>query len=207
MHVLRIWCACALAVWFVASPAVAEPQIRLALAAGHANMGQGGTPPSLAAVAAAPRQYFDTDAAYQLLLAYVAEVSGIEATPSAFRALLVSERVRVVDCVDSIETAGYASNMLVWFSRPCYDGEPLVTFRDEQVERPLFSLGCLNPVRARARWVFEPSPRTSVSADWGVMNVPARLVSTPTLYYCDCSAITGVTIVITGSGFVPADNW
>ena len=135
---------------------------------GEYYLGKGGVPPTLAEVAAEPMRYLRSRAAYQALKDAFASVLNETLTDEQFRAVLVSNRVRLVPCEGRINTAGLtASGQVNWFERACYPGEELIEVRNAQSEWVrVASRGCFNLTRSAKPNVPAVSTAKPESCRW-----------------------------------------
>lgn len=128
-------------------------------------LGRGGTPATFEQVALHPLSVFRTEAAYMNLRAHVGSYLGEPLTDESFRALLRSDRVQLVPCVGSINTAGVSdSGRFGWRMRTCYDGEMLIQVRlTDGRWVTVASQGCYNPVEGTIPpKLTQPPPVTPV---------------------------------------------
>lgn len=113
--------------------------------------------------AAEPLKYMRSAAAYTILRDHVAQVVGRPMSDEAFRSLLVSDDVRVVECVGRIATDGITDEGKVGrHERACYSKEHLLEVKVSGGWMKLLSLGCYNPVEGE-----RPPPPPPVSGACG----------------------------------------
>jgi len=111
-------------------------------------LGEGGTPPSMTAFAANPRNYLRSDAAYATLKQGFERAIGEDLSDQEFSELLASDRVRLVDCVGRIRTAGInPQGTIGWSVRACYSGEQLIEVQVGERWVLVASQGCFNLVQ------------------------------------------------------------
>lgn len=93
-----------------------------------------------------PRNFFRSEAAFDLIVDYVGGEIGQPLTGSQFVALVRSDQVRVRDCPGSekINTGALAVNQFHWFVRACRSGEQIlqVMVKDRWID--VMSLNCGN---------------------------------------------------------------
>lgn len=110
------------------------------------------------------RGYFRSEAAFDLLVDYVADEIGQPLTDAQFIALMRSDQVRARDCPTSevINTGALRGNQFYWFTRHCRLGEQIVQAKVHGRWIDLFSLNCLNAVEDKtpvpSPLVFVPAP-------------------------------------------------
>lgn len=120
----------------------------------------GGRAVPLHEFAKAPMRYLRSEEAYQALLAHVSEALGRPVDDAAFRSLITSDDVRLIDCRGPIATAGItAAGQVGWGQRACYPGEHLLQVRVPGGWMTIASQGCYNPVRGE-RPAPPPTPST-----------------------------------------------
>lgn len=113
-------------------------------------IGKGGKAVEVKDFAADPRRYLRSEAAYQHLLHHVAEATGKKVDEESFRALLMSDDVRLVRCVGRVKTAGITDGGQVgWKERNCYVGEYLIEVSVPGGRMIVASQGCYNPIAGK----------------------------------------------------------
>lgn len=110
---------------------------------------QGGTPATLEQVASDPLEVFRSQLAYDNLRAHIGAMIGQPLSDSDFRSLIVSDDVRLIPCVGSVDTSGVTDTGRFGFhKRKCYRGEMLIQVRLQDGRwLTVASQGCYNPVR------------------------------------------------------------
>lgn len=102
---------------------------------------------SLEAFRSNPREYFRSEAAFNLLAGYVESEIGKPLTNAEFIALMNdSSQTRVRDCpvTETVRVGGLEGSQFFWFSRKCRPGEEIVQIRLHNRWLDVFSLSCLN---------------------------------------------------------------
>lgn len=130
----------------LAAPA-AQAQTMNPFAKSEYHLGSGGTQVTIEQFAVDPGRYM-RPGAYEALRRHIARQIGVLSLSDAeFKALLLSNRVRVVSCEGTVNTGGYRTNGTVGrLSRECYAGELRVLVQDSAGNwKSGFLLGCLNP--------------------------------------------------------------
>ena len=114
-------------------------------------LGRGGTPAALAEVANNPLSIFRSRLAYDTLRSHFGEYLGRPLSDEDFRALLLSDRVRLVPCYGMVDTSGVTdSGRFGWHLRACYRGEMLIELTLDDGRRVIVaSQACYNAVRGR----------------------------------------------------------
>ncbi len=131
----------------LAVPSTASAQTMNPFARAEHHLGSGGTQVTIEQFAADPGRYM-RPGAYPALREHIARQIGVLSLSDAeFKALLLSNRVRVVSCEGPVSTGGFRANGTVGrLSRECYTDELRVLVQDSAgVWKSGFLLGCLNP--------------------------------------------------------------
>jgi len=95
-----------------------------------------------------PRSYFRSEAAFDLLVDYVADEIGQPLTDAEFIALMRSDQVRARSCPISemINTGALRGDQFYWFTRNCRSGEEIIQINLNGRWVDLISLNCLNSI-------------------------------------------------------------
>jgi hypothetical protein len=94
-----------------------------------------------------PLRYMRSAAAYTALRDHASLVVGRPLDDKAFRELIVSNDVRIVECVGRITTDGITDRGKIGrHERSCYKGERLMEVKVPGGFMKLLSLGCYNPI-------------------------------------------------------------
>ena len=110
--------------------------------------------------AADPMRYMRSPTTYTVLREHVALVIGRPVDDAAFRKLIVSDDVKLVQCVGRLKTDGITDAGKVGrHERGCYPGERLMQVRVPGGWMNLLSLGCYNPIEGE-----RPPPPKPVAA-------------------------------------------
>lgn len=97
--------------------------------------------------AADPLKYMRSNVAYLALRDHASQVVGKPMSDQAFRQLLVSDDVKLVDCVGRKETQGVTdSGQIGQHERDCYKDEKIMQVKVLGGWMDLLSTGCYNPV-------------------------------------------------------------
>lgn len=102
-----------------------------------------------------PRLYFRSEAAFDLLVDFIADEIGRPLTGREFIALMRSDKVLVRDCsaAETLTTGALRQEDsgldFYWFSRTCRPGEQIVQLKIDKSVVDLFSLNCLNAVEEK----------------------------------------------------------
>ena len=160
-------------------------------------LGEGGTPPSMTAFASNPRDYLRSDAAYATLKQGFESAIGVDLSDLEFSELLASDRVRLVDCVGRIRTAGINPQGNVgWSVRACYSGEQLIEVEVGGQWVLVASQGCFNLVQPYTP-PPEPKPRTCRFVKTGEVRLPDTFAVVPEFNSCGCY-ISGSIVRVPG---------
>ena len=133
---------------------------------------RGGTPATLEQVASNPLAVFRSQLAYDNLRAHIGAMIGRPLSDTDFRTLMLSDDVRLIPCVGSVDTSGVTDSGRFGFHlRACYRGEMLIQVRLQDGRwLTVASQGCYNPVRGEvpslppvAVFVEIPPPPSAVS--------------------------------------------
>ena len=124
-------------------------------------IGKGGKVVSPKDFAANPQKYTRSDVVYLALREHFSRVVGKPLGDVEFRALLASDDVRLVPCVeDKISTAGVTDKgNIAWHKRNCYKDERLIEAKVPGGWMVVASQGCYNPVEG-----VRPTPPKPVVA-------------------------------------------
>ncbi len=101
-----------------------------------------------------PRGFFRSEAAFDLLTAYVGEEVGVSLSNEEFIALIQDDsKVRARNCPTSeeIDTGALKGTEFDWLKRNCRPGEQIVQVKLGNRWKDVFSLGCLNAVEDKAQ--------------------------------------------------------
>ena len=103
-----------------------------------------------------PMRYMRSPAAYTALRDHAAQVVGVPMSDQDFRQLIVSDDVRLVECVGRIKTEGITNTGKIGrHERACYPKERLMQVKVSGGWMNLLSLGCYNPIEGER----PPQPR------------------------------------------------
>ena len=94
-----------------------------------------------------PREYFRSEAAFNLLVGYVESEINQPLTNAEFIALMKDAsqaRARSCPTTEKIRVGGLSGNHFYWFTRFCREGEEMVQLRLNDRWIDVFSLNCLN---------------------------------------------------------------
>lgn len=121
-------------------------------------LGRGGTPATFEEIAANPLSVLRSETAYRVLRAHISSFEGYNLSDADFRALMRSDRVKLVPCIGIIDTAGVTDSGRVGYRpRNCYAGEMLIELTLKDGSRVVVaSQGCYNPIRSMP--VYPPAP-------------------------------------------------
>ncbi len=120
-------------------------------------LGDGGIPPTLAELAADPREYFRSEEAYLVFKSGFEARLGLQLEDAAFAQILTSDGVRLTSCQGIISTNGIdILGNTKKFERRCYMGEKLIQVKVDDKWHTVASQGCLNQVFAMR--AIQPKP-------------------------------------------------
>lgn len=144
-------------------------------------LGRGGTPATFEQVASNPLSVFRSQLAYDNLRAHIGAAIGRPLSDADFRTLLRSDNIRLVPCVDSVDTSGVTdTGRFGWHRRSCYRNEMLIQVRlTDERWLTVASQGCYNPVRGEVPSSPPPPPPPPEVKKVVCRMVPVRQSATP----------------------------